>query len=81
MKWERQGITAWVRARSISHLVCKLMQLVAIVPVTVLSTGMKRQAGTDVPFHPSFKGTVLFKNTFDGQLPAADYPKKNVSVN
>ena len=47
--------------------------------MTVLSTGVKRQANTDVPFHPSYKGTVLFKNTFDGQLPAGDYPKVNVS--
>ncbi|KAL1760917.1 lung seven transmembrane receptor-domain-containing protein [Schizophyllum commune] len=32
---------------------------------------------TDVPYHPSYKGTVLFRNKFDGKLPAADYPKVN----
>ncbi|KLO20660.1 hypothetical protein SCHPADRAFT_918102 [Schizopora paradoxa] len=48
---------------------------VAVVPVTVLSE--KRQISTDVPFHPSYNGAVLFKNTFNGELPAADYPKVN----
>jgi hypothetical protein len=32
----------------------------------------------DVPYHPSYDGIVLFKNTFDGQLEAIDYPKVNV---
>lgn len=51
----------------------------AIVPVTVISP-TTRQTSTDlVPFHPTYNGVVLFKNTFDGQLPAADYPKVNVS--
>ncbi|KIM70203.1 hypothetical protein SCLCIDRAFT_12757 [Scleroderma citrinum Foug A] len=50
---------------------------VAIVPVTVISP-TTRQTSTDlVPFHPTYNGVVLFKNTFDGQLPAADYPKVN----
>lgn len=48
----------------------------AVVPVTVLAG--KRQAPTDVPFHPSYNGVVLFQNTFKGQLPAAEYPKVNV---
>lgn len=50
----------------------------AVVPVTVLSE--KRQLPTDVPFHPSYNGVVLFKNTFNGELPAADYPKVNVRL-
>uniref|UniRef100_A0A8H7Y739 Uncharacterized protein n=1 Tax=Psilocybe cubensis TaxID=181762 RepID=A0A8H7Y739_PSICU len=45
----------------------------AAIPVTV--QGSTRRADTDVPYHPSYKGTVLFKNTFDGELPATDYPK------
>ncbi|KIM88622.1 hypothetical protein PILCRDRAFT_2830 [Piloderma croceum F 1598] len=45
-----------------------------IVPVTVLSPA-PRQASTDVPSHPTYKGKVLFQNTFDGKLPATDYPK------
>ena len=51
----------------------------ALVPVTILSsdTAGKRQDSTDVPFHPKYDGTVLFKNKFDGQLPATDYPKVN----
>jgi hypothetical protein len=52
--------------------------LPAIVPVTVLSTS-PRQEPTDVPYHPSYHGSVLFRNTFDGKLPATDYPKVNVS--
>ncbi|KAH7909796.1 protein PTM1 [Hygrophoropsis aurantiaca] len=48
---------------------------VAIVPVTVLSPA--RQASTDVPYHPTYNGVVLFQNTFQGKLPATDYPKVN----
>ncbi|KAF9567045.1 protein PTM1 [Agrocybe pediades] len=45
---------------------------VAVVPFTIESSA---RAVTDVPNHPSYRGTVLFKNTFDGQLAATDYPK------
>jgi hypothetical protein len=45
----------------------------AIVPVTLQS------AARDV-LHPTYKGTVLFRNTFDGKLPATDYPKVNVCL-
>ncbi|KAK0199240.1 lung seven transmembrane receptor-domain-containing protein [Desarmillaria ectypa] len=51
---------------------------VAIVPVTVrnsASSGSSTRAPTDVPYHPSYNGLVFFQNTFDGQLPATDYPK------
>ncbi|KAI9570240.1 lung seven transmembrane receptor-domain-containing protein, partial [Boletus coccyginus] len=47
----------------------------AIVPVTVMTPTVARQAPTDVPFHPTYNGVVLFRNTFDGKLPATDYPK------
>ncbi|TFK77316.1 hypothetical protein BDN72DRAFT_953770 [Pluteus cervinus] len=47
---------------------------VAIVPVTVQPLG---RADTDVAFHPSYRGTVLFQNVFNGQLAAGDYPKVN----
>lgn len=53
---------------------------VGIVPFTVLRDErnvMERQSDTDVPFHPPYSGVVLFKNTFDGNLPASDYPKVN----
>ncbi|OSD03235.1 hypothetical protein PYCCODRAFT_1477105 [Trametes coccinea BRFM310] len=50
---------------------------VAIVPITVLPANTVRQASTDVPYHPTYTGTVLFRNTFDGKLPASDYPKVN----
>ena len=46
----------------------------AIVPVTVM-TPTARQA----PFHSTYNGVVLFSNTFDGKLPATDYPKVTVS--
>jgi hypothetical protein len=46
---------------------------VAIVPVTILASG--QESSTDVPYHPSYKGIVHFQNTFDGKLPATDYPK------
>ncbi|OCH86055.1 hypothetical protein OBBRIDRAFT_797568 [Obba rivulosa] len=49
---------------------------IAIVPVTVMQNN-PRQAPTDVPFHPRYRGTVLFRNTFDGRLPVTDYPKVN----
>ncbi|KAG1754854.1 lung seven transmembrane receptor-domain-containing protein [Suillus paluster] len=48
----------------------------AIVPVTVMNP-TARQAPTDVPSHPTYNGVVLFQNTFDGKLPATDYPKVN----
>jgi hypothetical protein len=51
--------------------------MTAAIPVTVQNPST-RQADTDIPFHPSYKGTILFKNTFDGQLAATDYPKVNV---
>ncbi|KAG6380865.1 lung seven transmembrane receptor-domain-containing protein [Boletus reticuloceps] len=50
---------------------------VPIVPVTVITPTVVRQAPTDVPFHPTYNGVVLFRNTFDGKLPASDYPKVN----
>ncbi|KAG2367769.1 protein PTM1 [Suillus spraguei] len=49
---------------------------VAILPVTVLNP-TTRQVPTDVPYHPTYSGVILFRNTFDGQLPATDYPKVN----
>ncbi|KAF8481985.1 lung seven transmembrane receptor-domain-containing protein [Russula ochroleuca] len=51
---------------------------VAVVPVTVLQTSssaLQERQSTDI--HPSYKGSVLFRNTFDGELPATDYPKVN----
>ncbi|KAL5494927.1 hypothetical protein ACEPAI_389 [Sanghuangporus weigelae] len=57
---------------------------VAIVPVTVFpedsdetTSVSTRQTDTDVPYHPPYSGVILFKNTFDGNLPASDYPKVN----
>lgn len=51
--------------------------LLAAIPVTV--SHLSTRADTDVPFHPSYSGKVLFQNVFKGQLPATDYPKVNVS--
>lgn len=51
----------------------------AAIPVSVQQNLVTR-ADTGVPYHPSYTGKVLFKNTFDGQLPATDYPKVTVSI-
>ncbi|KAF5352637.1 hypothetical protein D9756_005992 [Leucocoprinus leucothites] len=48
---------------------------VAILPIS--SSSPARQTSTDVPFHPEYQGNIYFKNTFDGQLEAIDYPKVN----
>lgn len=50
-----------------------------MVPVTVMQNS-PRQAPTDVPYHPTYSGSVFFRNTFDGKLSAADYPKVNVRL-
>jgi hypothetical protein len=48
---------------------------VAVIPVTVQSPSTSRAStGT---LHPSYEGSVLFRNTFNGLLPATDYPKVN----
>jgi hypothetical protein len=47
---------------------------VAVIPLSVEGDGKRRDT---VEYHPSYSGKVLFKNTFDGQLPATDYPKVN----
>lgn len=51
----------------------------AIVPITVLPATSARQDVSANP-HPSYSGSVFFRNTFDGKLPASDYPKVNVSA-
>jgi hypothetical protein len=53
---------------------------IGIVPVTLLNErstqGMEpRQAN-----HAEYSGLVLFKSTFEGELPAAEYPKINVCL-
>lgn len=50
----------------------------AIVPFTVINRNTVRQESTDVPYHALYTGNVLFRNTFNGQLAATDYPKVNV---
>lgn len=53
------------------------LRLPAIVPLTVDALN-KRQDNSSP--HPGYRATILFQNTFDGQLPATDYPKVNVSI-
>ena len=53
---------------------------VAIIPLTVSDQTGKRvyeRASTDVPTHPTYAGTILFRNVFNGQLSAAEYLKVN----
>ena len=55
-----------------------LFFLQAVIPITVQS--LTRRVDTRAPPpHPSYSGSVLFRNTFNGQLPATDYPKVNVN--
>ena len=51
----------------------------AVVPLTAVDpdTVGTGDGSTDVPFHPKYQGSILFKNKFDGELPATDYPKVN----
>lgn len=55
---------------------------VAIVPLTIMDMGTRSvvRTDTDVPNHPSYTGTVVFRNVFNGYLAAAEYPKVNVSM-
>lgn len=56
-------------------------RLVAVVPLTVEPARVtRRQAPANSTHHTVYNGTVLFRNTFDGKLPASDYPKVNVCV-
>ncbi|KAG6862135.1 hypothetical protein C0995_004217 [Termitomyces sp. Mi166 len=55
------------------YCVGKCSSLCSVVPVTV--NPYSTRAATDVPYHPSYTGRVLFQNTFNGKLPASDYPK------
>ncbi|KAJ2914289.1 hypothetical protein MD484_g6138, partial [Candolleomyces efflorescens] len=48
---------------------------VAIVPITGEHAKPSRRATTDVPYHPSYHGNILFNNIFQGHLAASDYPK------
>ncbi|KAI1781678.1 lung seven transmembrane receptor-domain-containing protein [Ganoderma leucocontextum] len=51
---------------------------VAAVPLIVEPAGTTpRQTAANLTHHPGYTGTVLFRNTFDGKLPASDYPKVN----
>ena len=76
----RPDITVLVRHLFVPMVLAFTTRLsAAVVPLTVLSpdtVGTGRDP-TDVPFHPKYEGTILFKNKFDGQLPATDYPKVN----
>lgn len=58
-------------------LVVDFIFLQAVIPITV-QPPLTRRADTSAP-HPSYTGSVLFRNTFDGQLPATDYPKVDVN--
>lgn len=68
------GILVSIASTHKAHCSC---QRLAVVPVTIQP--LTSRADTDVPYHPSYEGLALFKNTFEGQLPATDYPKVNVS--
>jgi hypothetical protein len=51
--------------------------MVGIVPVTLVN-----ERSIDIEqrqIHAEYAGVVLFRNTFDGELPAVEYPKIGVS--
>lgn len=78
--YERPGITALVRHLPVSIALASTNPIsIAVVPLTAISSDTVGggEDSTDVPFHPKYYGTVLFKNKFNGQLPATDYPKVN----
>lgn len=57
---------------------------VATVPLTSLSGPEGVGSGKEVEFnqesnHAKFTGKVYFHNKFEGNLPASEYPKLNVS--
>jgi len=51
-----------------------------IVPVTLVDSRAKRSvvSGRQAATHAEYSGMVEFHNVFDGELPAAEYPKINV---
>jgi len=54
-----------------------------VVPVTLVNSKKRSIERSDFlprqeATHASYSGSVLFKNTFEGQLPAAEYPKIGV---
>ncbi|KAF8349669.1 lung seven transmembrane receptor-domain-containing protein [Amanita rubescens] len=57
---------------SIHYIVERRYPRPAVVPVTLQSPTVRRDA-----LHATYKGTVMFRNAFDGKLPATDYPKVN----
>ncbi|WWC60033.1 uncharacterized protein I303_102596 [Kwoniella dejecticola CBS 10117] len=51
---------------------------VGIVPVTLVNTRSDIPLDTrQNPTHAEYSGLVLFRNTFEGELPAVEYPKIN----
>lgn len=70
--WRRQNVapTFTYNKEPIHYRVTKKgYYCVGAVPVAYLANDMT------IPSHATYKGTVLFKNKFHGQLPATDYPK------
>jgi hypothetical protein len=53
---------------------------VGVVPVTLVNGKRSLGGRQSSTTHASYSGSVLFKNTFEGQLPAAEYPKIGVSL-
>lgn len=53
-----------------------------IVPVTLVNSRSDiptRSLVSKQANHAEYSGEVLFRNTFEGELPAVEYPKINVS--
>ena len=66
----------WAKVGVPSYASLTLTFFGAIVPFTLQNDESPETSDT----HAAFKGQIFFHNTFEGKLPASDYPKVNVSV-
>jgi len=67
------------KLRQSFHNIAYNRAITGVIPVTVLHQGDSNSNVNGTHTHASFSGVVLFKNAFEGYLPATDYPKITVS--
>lgn len=78
MPYRRRATTVSVSSPNIPSPQERYFELIlGIVPVTLVN---ERSGKSDKrQTHAEYAGMVLFKNTFEGELPAVEYPKIGVS--
>lgn len=52
---------------------------IGVVPVTLIGSRDLSALDVRAATHANFSGVVTFRNQFDGELPAVEYPKIGVS--